>query len=160
MYTATRTQAIKSRHSNVCSHPHAVLLELSILVPKDAQSIVEDPIAAVTRKRVYAVTPEFSFSRKRRRRAHAVAEVGAAEDAVAGGGADEYTRTRVRQVNDTMHPFWAVRRMTTSQLANENQKTNVQTVQTVPMKFNTELEGFEIEAYRRKSCKQNYVFFR
>ena len=81
---------------------------------------MEDPIAAVTRKRVYAVKPEFPFSRKRRRRANAVAEVGAVEDAVAGGGADEYTRTRVRQVNDTMHKFWAVRRMTTSQLANEN----------------------------------------
>ena len=69
--------------------------ELSILIPKYAQSIVEDPIAAVTRKRVYAVKPEFSFSRKRRRRANVVAEVGAVEDAVAVGSADEYTRARV-----------------------------------------------------------------
>ena len=112
-------------------------LELSILIPKDAQSIVEDPIAAVTRKRVYAVTPEFSFFWKLRRRANAVAEVGAVEDAVAVGSAGEYTRARVRQVNNTMHPFWAVRRMTTSQLAKEIQKTDVQTV---PLKFNTELE--------------------
>ena len=104
---------------------------------------MEDPIADVTRKREYAVTPEFSFSRKRRRRANAVAEVGAVEDAVAVGGANEYSRARVRQVNDTMHPFWAVRRMTRSQLAKEIKKTNVQTV---PLKFNTELDEFEIEA--------------
>ncbi len=92
----------QSKVAERTEHPHAVRLISKVMFPSP-ESVQPDAVA-VQRERTFWVLPEFKI----------------AQDHLVQFGQSQWTHpSRFEGSDETMHPFWAVRRMTKRQLARE-----------------------------------------
>ena len=129
----------QSKVSEESDHPKAVKIEQQVLGPNIRLGIVGE----VMRKNEFFITPEFQAPKKRDDAAVAgrhddeAAVLRAASDFVVAAGSAGYDDAQWlwgEGRKETMHPFWAVTRLTQRQLALESAKST----NGLPLRFNCE----------------------
>jgi hypothetical protein len=111
-------------------HPYAVKMTMNVM--RSTEASVQSQASKILRERTFFVLPEFRIPAKKQ------SNTAVAAQSPLG---PEWIWSEVG--GETMHPFWAVRRMTAKQLTRERSQVRLGQL---PPRFNCELQNFSLSS--------------
>ena len=136
-------------------HPHAVEVTSRVLEPTpEAIVVAEDDERKYVRSATFSLHPEFKIPKRQRlaQEAKGDASDDASDDSAV---ADEWIWGPLG--DESMHPFWAVRRMTSEQLMKEIAMVAKGSVKRLPPRFNCELQKHQLSCVTTGVVKDQSV---